>query len=120
MTVRLRRAYEPPADDDGCRVLVDRVWPRGRARDALRVDRWERSLGPSDELRRWFGHDPARWEEFRARYRGELAMPDRASSLDVLAELARRGTLTLVYGARDQERNQARVIAEELQRRLGG
>jgi uncharacterized protein YeaO (DUF488 family) len=119
VTVRLRRAYEAPADDDGHRVLVDRVWPRGRTREALRIDAWERDLGPSDDLRHWFGHDPARWEAFRERYRQELAVPAQAARLDALAELARRGTVTLVYGARDEEHNQARVIAEALDRRLG-
>jgi len=118
--ILLRRAYEPPGGEDGHRVLVDRVWPRGRSREALRIDAWERDLGPSDELRRWFGHDPARWDEFRARYRRELAAPAQAARLGALAELARQGTVTLVYGARDEEHNQARVIAEELERRIGG
>lgn len=118
-TLRLRRAYEAPAPDDGYRVLVDRVWPRGRSREALQLDEWLRELGPSDALRHWFGHDPARWEEFRSRYRGELAAPAQAALLDGLAARARRETLTLVYGARDEEHNQARVIAEEIERRLG-
>ena len=116
--LRLRRAYEAPAPDDGYRVLVDRVWPRGRSREALGIDEWARDLGPSDALRGWFGHDPARWEEFRSRYRRELAAPAQAALLDALAARARRDTLTLVYGARDEEHNQARVIAEEIERRL--
>lgn len=120
MTIRLQRAYEPPDADDDYRVLVDRVWPRGRTREALRIDAWDRELGPSNELRHWFGHDPARWEEFRARYRTELGEPARAAILDELARRARGGTVTLVYGARDEEHNQARVIAEELERRLAG
>ncbi len=120
MTVRLQRAYEAPGADDGYRVLVDRVWPRGRSRETLRLDAWERELGPSDELRHWFGHDPARWAEFQARYRAELSAPDQGARLDALAERARQGTVTLVYGARDEEHNQARVIADELARRLGG
>jgi len=119
VTVRLQRAYEAPGASDGYRVLVDRVWPRGRSRDVLRLDAWERDLGPSDELRHWFGHDPARWEEFRARYRRELAAPAQAAMLDDLAGRAAQGVVTLVYGARDEEHNQARVIAEELERRLG-
>lgn len=118
-SVRLRRAYEPPGVEDGQRVLVDRVWPRGRTREVLRLDRWERELGPSDELRRWFDHDAERWEGFRTRYERELAAPVQAARLDALAEMARHDTVTLVYGARDEEHNQARVIAEELQRRLG-
>jgi uncharacterized protein YeaO (DUF488 family) len=116
--VRLRRAYDEPLADDGHRVLVDRVWPRGRTKAALRLDEWARDLGPSTELRRWFGHDPARWTEFEARYRAELAVSERAKALDALARRARTGTVTIVYGARDREHNQAQVIAEELRRRL--
>ena len=74
--VRLQRAYDDPTPDDGHRVLVDRVWPRGRTKEQLRLDAWARDLGPSTQLRKWFGHDPARWAEFQARYRAELADPD--------------------------------------------
>ena len=118
--VRLQRAYDDPTPDDGHRVLVDRVWPRGRTREQLRLDAWARDVGPSTQLRKWFGHDPARWEEFQGRYRAELADPDRAKALDALAERARRGPLTLVFGARDTEHNQAVVIADELERRCAG
>jgi len=120
MSIQLQRAYESPGAEDGYRVLVDRVWPRGRTREALRIDAWDRELGPSNELRRWFGHDPARWREFRARYLEELGRPAQAAILDDLAGRARRGTVTLVYGARDEEHNQARVIAEQLEHRLAG
>ncbi len=116
--VRLQRAYEDPATDGGHRVLVDRVWPRGRTREQLRIDVWARNLGPSTQLRKWFGHDPARWEEFQKRYRTELADHERAPELDALAERARQGPVTLIFGARDTEHNQARVIADELGRRL--
>lgn len=116
--VRLVRAYAEPGPDDGYRVLVDRVWPRGRTREHLRLDAWERDLGPSNALRKWFGHDPARWAEFQARYHAELAAPERSLTLDGLADRARHGRVTLVYGARDEEHNQARVIADELERRL--
>ncbi|MGH2446557.1 MAG: DUF488 domain-containing protein [Candidatus Limnocylindria bacterium] len=115
--VRLQRAYEDPGPDDGYRVLVDRVWPRGRTKAQLRLDRWARDVAPSTELRRWFGHDPARWEEFRARYRAELAQPTPSSIIDELVELARRGRLTIVFGARDTEHSQARVIADEIDAR---
>jgi uncharacterized protein YeaO (DUF488 family) len=118
--VRLQRAYEEPRPDDGHRVLVDRVWPRGRTKEHLRLDAWERDLGPSTALRKWFGHDPARWAEFQARYRAELAEPAKAQVLDTLAAAARSGPVTLVYGARDREHNQARVIADELEHRLRG
>lgn len=116
--IRIKRAYEPPDPADGRRVLVDRVWPRGMSREALAVERWARDLAPSNELRRWFGHDPARWEEFRRRYRTELADPGREAELDELAAIARAGTLTLVYSARDEEHNQARVLAEVIAERV--
>lgn len=118
--VRLQRAYDEPTVDDGYRVLVDRVWPRGRTKEHLRLDQWARDLGPSTQLRRWFGHDPARWPEFQVRYHAELADPDRSATLEALAGRARRGPVTLVFGARDTEHNQARVIADELARRLRG
>ncbi len=117
--VRLQRAYDDPTPNDGYRVLVDRVWPRGRTKEQLRLDTWARDLGPSTELRKWFGHDPARWAEFQTRYRAELADPARVRALDALAERARGGSVTLVFGARDSEHNQAVVIAGEIERRLG-
>lgn len=116
--VRLRRAYDEPGTTDGYRVLVDRLWPRGRSRDQLGLDEWARDLGPSDELRRWFGHDPARWTEFQARYRDELMAPEKAAALDELARKAASGPVTLVYGARDPDHNQALVLAAEIRRRL--
>ena len=116
--VRLQRAYDDPTPEDGHRVLVDRIWPRGRTKAALRLDAWARALGPSTRLRRWFGHDPARWPEFRERYQAELEEPEQTQALDELAAQARRGPLTLVYGARDREYNQAQVIADEIERRL--
>ncbi len=114
--IRLKRAYEPPAASDGRRVLVDRVWPRGLAREAARLDDWARDLAPSAGLRRWFGHDPDRFAGFRERYVEEL----RAcrSQLADLRRTARRGTLTLVYSARDADHNQAVVLAEVLRRGL--
>jgi uncharacterized protein YeaO (DUF488 family) len=115
--IRLQRAYAEPQPDDGHRVLVDRVWPRGRTKTDLRLDAWARDLGPSTRLRKWFGHDPARWTEFQSRYREELSDPDRARELDELAAIARAGRVTIVYGARDPEHNQAQVIADELARR---
>jgi uncharacterized protein YeaO (DUF488 family) len=116
--VRLQRAYDDPQPDDGHRVLVDRVWPRGRTKAELRLDAWARDLGPSTNLRKWFGHDPARWAEFQTRYRAELADPGQAQALDALATIARSGRVTIVYGARDREHNQAQVIADEIGRRL--
>lgn len=118
--VRLQRAYDEPTPGDGYRVLVDRVWPRGRTKEHLRLDTWARELGPSTELRKWFGHNPARWAEFQERYLAELADPGHSRTLDALADRARQGPLTLVYGAHDTEHNQARVIAAELEQRLMG
>lgn len=117
MPVRVKRAYEPVERSDGYRVLVDRLWPRGVAKDEARLDEWPRELAPSPELRRWFGHEPERFEEFRRRYRDELAT--QADKLRELRRRAREGTVTLVYGARDTEHNGAVVLAELL-RRSGG
>jgi uncharacterized protein YeaO (DUF488 family) len=114
MDVRLKRAYEPPAAIDGYRVLIDRIWPRGVSRQQAQLGEWARELAPSSELRRWFDHDPARFEEFRRRYTNELAAQD--DKLRELRRRARTGTLTLVYGARDTEHNDAVVLAEILRR----
>jgi uncharacterized protein YeaO (DUF488 family) len=118
MAVQLSRAYDDPLPGSGRRVLVDRVWPRGRSRADLRIDEWMREIAPSSELRRWFGHDPARWDEFRRRYRAELSSPGAERMLDDLVASARDGTLTLVYGAADREHNQAVVLAELIRERL--
>ena len=120
MDVRVKRIYDDVADDDGRRVLVDRVWPRGRTKAHLRLDEWARDLAPSTELRTWFGHEAARWPEFQARYHAELTDQGRSRALEELSERARDGRLTLVFGAHDLEHNQARVIADEIQRRLRG
>ena len=112
MTVHLKRAYEPPAMSDGYRVLIDRLWPRGVTREKARLDEWARELAPSSELRRWFGHDPARFSEFRRRYAEELSTHE--DKLQELRQRAREHTLTLVYGARDTEHNDAVVLAEIL------
>jgi uncharacterized protein YeaO (DUF488 family) len=116
MTIGLRRVYEPPAKDDGRRVLVDRVWPRGIARDDLRIDAWLRDLAPSTGLRKWFGHDPAKWDAFKERYARELEQhPD---ALEQLLDKARAGRVTLVFGARDVLHNNAVALKEHLERRL--
>ncbi len=120
MMLRVRRVYEPPEPQDGFRVLVDRLWPRGLSREAARVDLWARELAPSDRLRRWFGHDPLKWEEFRRRYREELSGGPAQELVQQLEERARRGTVTLLFGARDVQHNNAVVLAEVLQERLAG
>ena len=114
MNVRLKRAYEPAARSDGYRVLIDRLWPRGVSKEQARLDEWANELAPSSELRRWFGHDPARFEAFRRRYRDELVAQE--PKLRELRRRAREGTLTLVYGARDSEHNDAVVLGELLRR----
>ncbi len=117
--VRLKRAYEKPDAGDGWRVLVDRLWPRGLSRGALAVDAWMKDVAPSEELRRWFGHAPERWREFEERYREELSREPADELVQELAQRAGRGTLTLVYGAKDELHNQAVVLREVVQARLG-
>ena len=112
--VRIKRAYDPPSPDDGCRILVDRLWPRGLSRDTAGVDLWLKELAPSAGLRRWFGHDPARWTTFAARYRGELLDEPAAGALDQLAARAAAGPVTLLFAARDTSRNNAVVLREVL------
>jgi uncharacterized protein YeaO (DUF488 family) len=114
MDVRLKRAYEPAASSDGYRVLIDRLWPRGVKREEAQLDEWARELAPSAELRRWFGHDPEKFAEFRRRYTDELAAQEQ--KLRQLRRRARERTLTLVYGARDTEHNDAVVLAEILRK----
>ncbi|MES9605629.1 MULTISPECIES: DUF488 domain-containing protein [Actinomadura] len=114
MDVRLRRVYEEPSADDGARILVDRVWPRGLSKDKARLDEWEKDVAPSTELRKWYGHDAARFEEFTRRYDAELAEPERAAALDHLRELARKGTVTLLTATKEIDRSQAAVIAARL------
>lgn len=116
MNIKIKRVYEPPARGDGQRVLVDRVWPRGVSRDEAKLDDWLKDVAPSTDLRKWFGHDPAKWSEFRRRYRAELGRRDDA--LRPLLERAHHGTLTLLFGARDETHNQAVVLREWLQERL--
>lgn len=113
--IALKRVYDPPSPRDGRRILVDRVWPRGLSRERARIDEWVRGLAPSDRLRKWFGHDPAKWDEFRERYRQELqAQPD---AVRALARRAARERITLVFGARDPEHNNAVALKEVLEGR---
>jgi uncharacterized protein YeaO (DUF488 family) len=116
LDVRTKRVYEEPMPGDGFRILVDRVWPRGISRERASLGEWDRTLSPSTQLRKWFGHEPSRFEEFRAKYLEELrAQRDRLAELRTLA---RQGTLTLVYSAKDAEHNQAIVLAEALRQGL--
>ena len=110
--IALKRAYEPAEPEDGTRILIDRLWPRGVSKAAAALDDWAKELAPSTELRQWFGHDPARWAAFRHRYRTELR--DHVAELDRIRALARKATVTLVYGARDEAHNDAVVLREVL------
>lgn len=116
--VWLRRAYDEPTRNDGYRVLVDRLWPRGVSKERLRIDEWCRDVAPSDELRKWFGHDPALWEEFLDRYGEELTEHDDLVS--ALAERARVGRITLVFAAGDTEHNNALALARLIEERRAG
>ncbi len=113
--IKIKRAYEAPEPADGVRYLVDRLWPRGVKKEALHIEAWVKDAAPSDELRKWSHHDPERFPEFRRRYRQELKSN---AATQVLLEAARRGDITLVYSARDQEHNQAVVLREWLEESL--
>jgi uncharacterized protein YeaO (DUF488 family) len=112
LDVNIKRVYDPAESDDGYRVLIDHIWPRGVSHERAHLDGWARELAPSDELRRWFDHVPERFDEFRARYRDELG--EQAELLAELRERARDEPLTLVYAARDREHNNAVVVCEVL------
>lgn len=118
MPIKIKRVYDDPSDDDGTRVLVDRLWPRGVSKEAAQLDRWLRDIAPSEELRQWFDHDPDRWTAFERGYRAELRR--NADLVGELRELATEGTVTLLYAAADREHNNAvvlkRVLAEQLER----
>ncbi|MCE5338525.1 MAG: DUF488 domain-containing protein [Methanomicrobiaceae archaeon] len=113
--IRTKRIYEEPSGDDGARVLVDRLWPRGVSKERALVDRWEKDLAPTTELRRWFGHDPTKWDEFLRRYRAELE--GREEPLARLRREASEGTVTLLYGARDEEHNNAVALKRFIEER---
>jgi uncharacterized protein YeaO (DUF488 family) len=114
--IRLKRAYEPPAKADGTRLLVERLWPRGIKKEALKLDAWLRDVAPSHGLRQWFGHRPERWVEFQRRYRAELDA--RPVVWQPILDTARRGTVTLVFSARDEAHNNAAALAEYLKAKL--
>ncbi|MCM2466568.1 DUF488 domain-containing protein [Methanoculleus oceani] len=113
--IRTKRIYAEPSEDDGARVLVDRLWPRGVSKEEARLDRWEKDLAPGNELRRWFGHDPAKWEEFLRRYRAELEGKEEA--LDRLRQEANDATVTLLYAAKDEEQNNAVALKRYIEER---
>ena len=111
--IRIKRVYEEPAKEDGHRILVDRLWPRGLTKERAKVDLWVKEIAPSDALRKWFGHEPEKWPEFAKRYRSELA-----KKKDLLKEVKKlereHGTVTMLYGRKDEKQNQAVLIASAL------
>jgi uncharacterized protein YeaO (DUF488 family) len=110
MNIKIKRVYEQPDKDDGRRILVDRIWPRGISKDRARLSDWRRDLAPSNELRRWFGHEPDRWEEFKERYRAELEEAGKTGDLRDIAERAEEENVTLLFGAKDTQHNNARAL----------
>lgn len=113
-SMSLKRVYEEPASSDGTRVLVDRLWPRGLSKEKAHVDVWLKEVAPSNELRRWYGHDPERFAEFRKRYEEELASEQGQAALDRLRNLAQQGHVTLVYAAHDTQHSNATVLHDLL------
>jgi uncharacterized protein YeaO (DUF488 family) len=113
MAIKIKRAYEPPSKSDGARVLIDGLWPRGVTKEKAEIAEWMKEIAASAALRKWFSHDPAKWPEFKKRYRAELARNPGAVAR--LRETARKGTLTIVYGAKDEEHNNAVVLKEFLE-----
>jgi uncharacterized protein YeaO (DUF488 family) len=115
--VHLKRVYEAPSKKDGLRVLVERLWPRGLTKDRAAVDLWLKDVAPSPELRKWFGHDPDRWDQFQERYRKELQT--NKDAVHLLQEKSKKGTVTLVFAARDEEHNGAVVLKKFMQGHRG-
>lgn len=116
VTVRTKRIYDKKASSDGHRVLVDRIWPRGMSKEDADLDEWFKDIGPSDELRKWFDHDPDKFEEFSKKYREELQGGNQKASYDKLKEIQKNNsTITLLFGAKDEKHNQAVVLQEMLE-----
>lgn len=114
--VRIKRIYSEASSQDGLCILVDRLWPRGCRKEQLRLDAWHKDLAPSTALRKWFSHDPQKWDEFCLRYRKELQQPELHSAIQELGKLARMQTITLLYGAADTLHNHAVVLKELIER----
>ncbi len=112
--IRIKRIYDPPGSQDGYRILIDRLWPRGISKDKARIDEWRKDLAPSDRLRKWFNHEPEKWEAFRRRYHEELR--PKTKEVKDLAQKQRPKTITLLYGARDEKHNNAVALKELLER----
>ena len=114
MNIKIKRVYERPGEEDGMRILVDRLWPRGLTKAKASVDLWLKDIAPSTELRKWFGHDPGKWTEFKARYRAELTK--NGEQVTLLKRKIKKGKVTLIYGAKDEEHNEAVVLQAYLSR----
>ena len=114
MNIKIKRVYEQPDKKDGERILVDRLWPRGLTKEKASVDLWLKEIAPSTELRKWFDHDPEKWKNFRGRYETEIRHND--DLIKVLKQKARKGTITLIYGARDEKHNEALVLKQFLEK----
>jgi uncharacterized protein YeaO (DUF488 family) len=114
MNIKIKRVYEHPEKDDGMRILVDRLWPRGLTKEKASVDLWLKDVAPSSELRKWFAHDPDKWKSFRGRYQTEIR--NNPDLIKVLKRKAREGTITLIYGARDEKHNEAVVLRQFLEK----
>ena len=114
VTIRLKRVYEPPSPDDGTRILVERLWPRGVNKQTAAIEHWAKEVAPSPELRKWYGHDVEKWDEFRRRYEAEL--DQKTNLLDDLKKRVKEGPVTFVYAAKDEEHNSAMVLREYLER----
>ena len=110
MNIQLKRIYEPGSKEDGCRILVDRLWPRGFTKEKAALDLWLKEIAPSNELRKWFGHDPDKWKDFQKKYRQELKQNKEA--VDILKDYIQKGKVTLLYAAKDEEHNEAQVIKD--------
>lgn len=115
MTIQIKRVYEPSQGSDGKRILIDRLWPRGLTKEKANVNLWLKDIAPTTELRKWFGHDPAKWNAFKKRYHEELKKNNEAVSK--LVEMLNKGKVTLVYGAKDEEHNDAVVLKEYLEKK---
>ena len=115
--IKVKRIYEKPSRDDGERILVDRLWPRGMRKEKAKLDAWLKEIAPSNGLRKWYGHDPDRWEEFKSRYAGELE--GKEDLLDSIAQKERKGVVTLLFGSREERYNNATALKELVEQRAG-
>jgi len=114
MIIRIKRIYDPPSPDDGKRILVDRLWPRGIKKEDAKIDEWLKDIAPSDELRKWFSHDPLKWQEFKAKYKQELK--GKTELIERIRKEAKKGTVTLLFAAKDTKHNNACILKEIIEK----